>query len=194
MSLENDLRILELDPGASEDDIRKAWRDLTKVWHPDRFGHDAQLRRKAEEKLKRINEAYQRLIAAGAGSRSRANHGTKSENDRRPRNEWRVRGNGKEVVAPDFPTLMMWAARGWVGPDDELFFPSENRWVRLRDVPEIDSIFTRKGRQGYINRAMIAFGIAMFFFLRKPGLSGFVTAVVVFLAVYWFTSSLGRAK
>ena len=43
-----------------------------KVWHPDRFGSDARLRAKAEEKLKQINQAYMVLRsdsgeAAGSG-------------------------------------------------------------------------------------------------------------------------------
>ena len=55
------LRILGLPPGASPDDIRSAWRDLAKVWHPDRFAHDERLRQKAGDNLGRINEAYETL-------------------------------------------------------------------------------------------------------------------------------------
>jgi hypothetical protein len=36
-----------------------------KVWHPDRFGSDARLRGKAEEKLQQINEAYRVLQSDG---------------------------------------------------------------------------------------------------------------------------------
>ena len=43
---------------ASQQDIRDAHRDLSKVWHPDRFNHEPRLRSKAEEKLKEINAAY----------------------------------------------------------------------------------------------------------------------------------------
>jgi len=38
---------------------------MTKVWHPDRFGEDASLRQKAEEKLKAINEAYETIRRHG---------------------------------------------------------------------------------------------------------------------------------
>lgn len=54
-------RTLDLEPGASLDEIKAAWRDLVQVWHPDRFGGNERLRLKAEEALKRINEAYERL-------------------------------------------------------------------------------------------------------------------------------------
>src|SRR5438477_12790660 len=58
---ENDCRILEIERGASLAEIRQAYRDQTKVWHPDRFPNDIRLQKKAEEKLKQINMAYQRL-------------------------------------------------------------------------------------------------------------------------------------
>lgn len=50
---------LGLKPGASQKEIREAYLDLVKVWHPDRFPNDAKLRQKAQEKLKEINIAYE---------------------------------------------------------------------------------------------------------------------------------------
>lgn len=61
-------RVLGLAPGASADDLRRAWLDLAQVWHPDRFAHDDRLRAKAERNLQRINAAYQ-LLAGGASAR-----------------------------------------------------------------------------------------------------------------------------
>ena len=55
------LRVLGLPPGASANEIKSAWRDLAKVWHPDRFQHDERLRQKAGDNLGRINEAYESL-------------------------------------------------------------------------------------------------------------------------------------
>lgn len=44
---------------ATAEEVRQAYRDLAKIWHPDRFGEeDTRLRKKAEEKLKQINIAY----------------------------------------------------------------------------------------------------------------------------------------
>ena len=51
-------QILEVDLGASQDELKQAYKDLAKVWHPDRFTDDPRLQRKAEEKLKQINTAY----------------------------------------------------------------------------------------------------------------------------------------
>jgi len=62
---DSDCRILEVEPEASLEEIRQAYRDQTKVWHPDRFPNDIRLQKKAEEKLKQINMAYQRLCGRG---------------------------------------------------------------------------------------------------------------------------------
>lgn len=51
-------RILEVEPDASRDAIKSAFRTLVKVWHPDRFGSDEDLRQLAEDKLKLINKAF----------------------------------------------------------------------------------------------------------------------------------------
>lgn len=55
--------VLGVKPGVSDRELKTAHRDLAKVWHPDRFGHDPRLQQKAQEKLKEINEAYEQLIS-----------------------------------------------------------------------------------------------------------------------------------
>jgi curved DNA-binding protein CbpA len=52
--------ILELKPGASPTQVKQAYRKLVKIWHPDRFSHP-QKKQEAEEKIKQINEAYNKL-------------------------------------------------------------------------------------------------------------------------------------
>jgi len=61
------LRVLGLPSTARPAEIKEAYRDLAKVWHPDRFGTDPRLRAKAEETLKGNNEAYQALETGSAG-------------------------------------------------------------------------------------------------------------------------------
>jgi DnaJ domain len=60
------LEVLALKPGATPAEIKEAYRDLVKVWHPDRFGSDPRLRQKAEDKLTQINDAYRMLQSGGA--------------------------------------------------------------------------------------------------------------------------------
>lgn len=67
MRLDDSYRLLDVDANASDDAVRAGYRDLLKVWHPDRFAHDPQLRLKSEEKLKAINEAYATIREARAG-------------------------------------------------------------------------------------------------------------------------------
>ncbi|MDI7275969.1 MAG: J domain-containing protein, partial [Anaerolineae bacterium] len=55
---------LMLQPGASQEEIKEAYRDLVTVWHPDRFAGNPRLQRKAQAMLKRINDAFERLQAA----------------------------------------------------------------------------------------------------------------------------------
>ena len=55
------LRILGLEQDASQAQIRQAYRDLAKVWHPDRFENDPRLRARAEEAFKQLSAAYETL-------------------------------------------------------------------------------------------------------------------------------------
>jgi len=53
------IEMLGLKPGASHEEVAQAYRDLANVWHPDRFAGNPRLQKKAEEKLKEINAAYE---------------------------------------------------------------------------------------------------------------------------------------
>ena len=69
--LERYYELLGVRPGSSAQELKESYRDLAKVWHPDRFSHDPRLQQKAQEKLKEINEAYERLTSGKAARRPR---------------------------------------------------------------------------------------------------------------------------
>lgn len=78
--------LLGVKPGVSPAELKAAYRDMAKVWHPDRFGHDARLQQKAQEKLKEINEAYEFLVsgktprpASSASARQQESYTTPNE-------------------------------------------------------------------------------------------------------------------
>ncbi|HBL15597.1 MAG TPA: hypothetical protein DD417_02230 [Elusimicrobia bacterium] len=54
--------VLGLQPGATREQIRKAYHGLMTGYHPDKVAHlGVELRRLAEQKARELNEAYQRL-------------------------------------------------------------------------------------------------------------------------------------
>ena len=56
----NPYEIFGVKPGASQDEIKKAYRQLIKKYHPDQYG-DNPLKELAQEKLIEINKAYEML-------------------------------------------------------------------------------------------------------------------------------------
>lgn len=62
MDIKKSFEILRLEPDASPDDIRQAYRDLVNVWHPDRFLNNPRLQEKAAHQLLEINLAYETII------------------------------------------------------------------------------------------------------------------------------------
>lgn len=63
-------QVLNVSPNASDDEVKKAYRELARKYHPDNY-HDNPLADLAQEKMKEINAAYDTIqkqrSGAGAG-------------------------------------------------------------------------------------------------------------------------------
>ncbi|WP_413167026.1 DnaJ domain-containing protein [Capilliphycus salinus ALCB114379] len=68
-------RILNLQPGASLEDVKQAYRNLALIWHPDRYPLDSRLQAEAEQKFKEINYAYVHLRSRLSDPEFSVSHG-----------------------------------------------------------------------------------------------------------------------
>ena len=59
--INNPYEVLGVSPSASDDEIKKAYRDLTRKYHPD-ANVDNPLADLAEEKFKEVQEAYDMIM------------------------------------------------------------------------------------------------------------------------------------
>jgi len=55
-------RILEIEPNATADEIKTAYRKMAKKYHPDKLGDVGEdVLKAAEEKFRQVQEAYEKL-------------------------------------------------------------------------------------------------------------------------------------
>lgn len=62
------LQVLGLSGGASDDEVALAYRELAQMLHPDKFGENKRLRARAEQQMRRINEARDVLLKGRRGN------------------------------------------------------------------------------------------------------------------------------
>lgn len=120
--------LLGLRPGATPAEIKSAYRDMAKVWHPDRFAQDPRLQQKAQERLKEINEAYRRLIAGDDSARARST--ARGANEARAANEARgASDETREARTGDAPPRRARDARR----DDSSYARRDDAWHAQRN-------------------------------------------------------------
>ena len=68
-------KILGVSPDASDDEIKKAYRNLARKYHPDKY-RDSDLADLASEKMKEVNAAYEEIQKMRASGGGRANSGS----------------------------------------------------------------------------------------------------------------------
>lgn len=67
--MKNPYDVLGVSPNASDDEVKRAWRELARKYHPDKY-RDSDLADLASEKMKEINAAYEEIQKMRAGQSS----------------------------------------------------------------------------------------------------------------------------
>ena len=62
-------KVLGVSPSASDEEVKKAYRELARKYHPDHYQNDP-LSDLAEEKMKEITAAYDQIMDMRRGGRS----------------------------------------------------------------------------------------------------------------------------
>ena len=98
----NPYEVLGVPENASEEEIKKAYKELVKKYHPDKY-QDNPLADLAEEKLQEVNEAYDMLMknrnSGSSGSYSYGNYGSGS-------------GSGGSYGTPDYMAVRRYIDAG----------------------------------------------------------------------------------
>ena len=73
-NMDNPYEVLGIREGASDEEIKAAYKELVKKYHPDRYQNNP-LADLAEEKLREVNEAYDYLMKTRSTGSSYGNSG-----------------------------------------------------------------------------------------------------------------------
>jgi len=125
--MENPYEVLGIKQGASEAEIKAAYREQVKKYHPDKYQNNP-LYDLAEEKLREVNEAYETLTKNGGGYNGNTNASSSYSNQSAGRTQ---------SSSPEFYEIRSAIERGNIEGAEALLNKSKNRnaeWYFLRGV------------------------------------------------------------
>lgn len=120
--MQNPYEVLGLREGASPEEVKKAYRELVKKYHPDQYA-DNPLKDLAEQKLREINEDYRMITEGAAGYDPGRNFGSGSQGF----------GNGKQNTYSD-DSNPYWEATDALNRNDLFRAESILNSIRHRDA------------------------------------------------------------
>ncbi|MFR1710252.1 MAG: J domain-containing protein [Clostridium sp.] len=103
--MKNPYEVLGVKENASQDEIKKAYRELVKQYHPDKYVNNP-LKDLAEEKLREINEAYDILSKKGNAGNTSSGYGSSSSS---------YSGRSNTYNDPNLQSIRMDINRGNIG-------------------------------------------------------------------------------
>ena len=115
MNLEESYRVLGLKLGASPQEVRRAYHQMVKFFHPDRHHASPGLLRKATEETKKLNLAYERICKVMGAGRSTARPPPQEKKTHKPpRSQGSAKSPipGEAFVIPSCEIKMNWVAAG----------------------------------------------------------------------------------
>ncbi len=81
--MEEYFEILKLKPGASIEDVKRAYKTQVKIWHPDRFPTESpRLQKKAHEMFQKVTVAYKKINEGYASHKYNPVSGRKKDSSR----------------------------------------------------------------------------------------------------------------
>lgn len=109
-------QILGVKASTSKEEIKQAYMDLLNVWNPDRFANDPNLQQKAKEKIKEIDDAYEKLILYSAKNSSQASPSQENLSSNHEHSEFqdtntmsdKTANAGKRRVKVGFFSWLLW--------------------------------------------------------------------------------------
>lgn len=128
-------QILGVDRNADDDEIKKAYHDLARKYHPDKY-RDSDLADLAEEKMKEINDAYDRIRKerAEGGSRQDTGYGGSSA------------GYGSTGSYGGTGYGGYSGSRGYTGADAEQF-AAVRSYINQNRIAEAEAVLTGMGAE-----------------------------------------------
>lgn len=131
--------VLGVSQNASDDDIKKAYRELARKYHPDNY-HDNPLADLAQEKMKEINEAYEAIQKQRSGGGSSYQNTGSSYSGSAYRGAY---GGYQQNSGTQFAEVRAAINRGDIARAEALLDASNNRNAEWNFL--MGSVYYRKG-------------------------------------------------